>query len=213
VAKKCLVHFHKFDKSSFEVCRVAAVLADGCSETLVLGSKKMKKKKMFLEKEKMKKFNVVCCVLFLFSAISFGTPIAVGSGQNSAGVRIEWSDGYVAEFLVSFNGNTTGMGLLNTIAAETTLVVATISYGSDKFVDGFSFNGHSNIGYNYGENWWHYYTKSTVAANWISPNFGASDRIVSNDNWDGWSYGHEIPEPTTIAILSFGSVLLARKRK
>jgi hypothetical protein len=42
-----------------------------------------------LENEEMKKFGVICCVLFLFSAISFATPIAVGSGQDSAGVRIE----------------------------------------------------------------------------------------------------------------------------
>ncbi|MHB0945602.1 MAG: PEP-CTERM sorting domain-containing protein [Sedimentisphaerales bacterium] len=161
----------------------------------------------------MKKFSFVCCVLFLFSAISFATPIAVGSGQNTAGVRIEWSDGYVAEFLVSFDGGMTGMGLLNTITAETTLVVTKTSYGDDEFVDGFSFNSHSNIGYNFGENWWHYYNKDAGQTDWTASFVGASDRVVSNGNWDGWSYGHEIPEPTTIAILSLGSVLLVRKRK
>lgn len=161
----------------------------------------------------MKKFSFVCCVLFLFSAISFATPITVGSGQDSAGVRIEWSDGYVAEFLVSFTGSTTGMGLLNIIADETTMVVTTVSYGSDKFVDGFSFNGHSNIGYSLGENWWHYYNKNSDQTDWTASFVGASDRVVSSGNWDGWSYGHVIPEPATMALLTLGSILLAKKRK
>lgn len=159
----------------------------------------------------MKKFSVVCCVLFLFSAISFATPIAVGSGQNSAGVRIEWSDGYVADFLVSFDGDMTGMGLLDVIESQTTLDVTTDNFGFGLFVDGISFDSHSDIGYGGGENWWHYYNKDAGQTDWTASWVGASDRIVSGGDWDGWSYGHEIPEPATMAVLAIGVILLKRK--
>jgi hypothetical protein len=165
----------------------------------------------FLEKEEMKKFSVICCVLFLFLSISFATPIVVGSGQDSAGVRIEWSDGYVAEFLVSFDGDMTGMGLLDIIESQTTLEVITQDFGFGLFVDGISFDSHSNISFGGGENWWHNYTKDAGQIDWTASWVGASDRVVNSGDWDGWSYGHEIPEPATMAMLGLGSVLLRRK--
>jgi hypothetical protein len=41
-------HFHKLDESGFEVCRVAAVLADGCSETLYADKKKGRRKGFYV---------------------------------------------------------------------------------------------------------------------------------------------------------------------
>jgi hypothetical protein len=159
----------------------------------------------------MKNF-IVCCLCLCVVSAGYAAPISVGSGEDWAGVRIEWDDGYAAEFLVSFEGGMTGMGLLDIIASETALIITKQDYGFGEFVDGFSFEDHSNIGYGGDEDWWHYYTKDAGQLEWTASWVGASSRVVSSGDWDGWSYGHAIPEPATMAIFGLGFVLLCRKR-
>jgi hypothetical protein len=158
----------------------------------------------------MKNFIIYCVWLYVVSA-GFAAPISVGSGQDWAGVRIEWDDGYAAEFLVSFDDSMTGMGLLDAIASETALIITKQDYGWGEFVDGFSFEDHSNIGYGGDEDWWHYYTKDAGQIEWTASWVGASDRIVSSGDWDGWSYGHVIPEPATLILLAIGAYIARKK--
>jgi hypothetical protein len=46
---------------------------------------------------------------------------------------------------------------------------------------------------------------------WSSSWVGAGERIVNSGDWDGWSYGHNIPEPITAIIFGFGMIALRRK--
>ena len=158
----------------------------------------------------------VTAVLAVTSSLAIATPVEVGTGDNIADLYIEWSDGYIAEFIVSFEElSVTGIGLFDIVEAETTLTTIREDYGWGIFIDGIEFNGHSNVGYGGGEDWWHYWIKDAGESEWAAPVFGTADRIVYDDDADGWIYGRAgapIPEPCTIALLGLGGLLLRKRR-
>lgn len=160
---------------------------------------------------------IVVIVLVVTSSLAIAEQFTVGTGQNNAGVYVEWSDGYIAQFQVSFaSPSVTGIGLFDIIEASTGLTTVRQYYGSDVFIDGISFNGHSDIGYGGGADWWHYWTKDGGQANWMSPAFGASDRIAFDGYSDGWIYGRDsepVPEPVSIALFGLGGLILSRCRR
>jgi hypothetical protein len=155
-------------------------------------------------------------VLVITSSTAIAIPIEVGTGDNSAGLYIEWGDGYIAEFLVKFEETTvTGLGLFDITEAETSLTTVRSDFGWGVFVDGITYDGHSDTGFGGGEDWWHYWIKDAGEGSWTSPAFGAVDRIVEDGDWDGWVYGRAgapIPEPATIVLLALGGLLI-RGRK
>ncbi|MGE5609801.1 MAG: PEP-CTERM sorting domain-containing protein [Bacillota bacterium] len=145
------------------------------------------------------------------------TVIPVGSGNHQAAVVINFKDGAAYEFAVSFDGTTTGMELLDIIQSQTSLTTVKQDFGWGAFVDGFSFEGHSNAGFGGGDDWWQYWTKESSSADWNASFTGVSDRIVSDGAWDGWVYGRAtapvVPEPSSLVVLSVGaSLLLVRRR-
>ncbi len=136
---------------------------------------------------------------------------------------IEWSDGFVAEFEVSFGESgadtVTGADLMLTLDSE--LVDFTLEYSNwgseeepDLLVEGIGYLGHYNDGYGGGADWWHYWIKDAGEVEWTSPLYGMSSRIVGDGDMDGWVYGRDtpVPEPAMIALLAFGGVMLRRKR-
>lgn len=167
----------------------------------------------------MKSLVYLFAVLLVTSCVS-ASIIEVGTGANAVGVEIEWGDGFLQEFAVSFDtASITGWDVLNLLEAETALIVDPINYGAPEtpswFVDGLTFDLHSNAGWQGGEDWWHFWIKD-VGQDWVSPAYGISDRVLLPGDSDGWVYGHEfapgeIPEPATIVLLAFGG-FLARKR-
>ncbi|MGB8226194.1 MAG: PEP-CTERM sorting domain-containing protein [Sedimentisphaerales bacterium] len=171
----------------------------------------------------LKKLICVSIVLIMSSSI-IAMPIEVGTGVNTAGVYIEWSDGFIAEFDINFGQSAldtiTGADLLLTLDSELSdFTLAYTNWGSetapDLFVDGIEYQGHINSGYSGGENWWHYWIKDAGESEWISPMYGMSSRTVHNGDVDGWIYGRggaPIPEPTTTASLALGGLLLRRRR-
>jgi len=141
--------------------------------------------------------------------------ITVGSGSNEASLLVNFSDGAEYTFDVFFNGAMTGIGLFDAIEAGTTLTTARQTFGSDTYIDGISFQGHSDSGYAGGENWWHYWTKDIGQSNWSFAFTGPSSRTVEDGFWDGWVYGNEnapVPEPSAILILASGALLFVRRR-
>ena len=160
--------------------------------------------------------DLICLtiVLAITSSAAIATPIEVGTGENSAGLYIEWGDGYIAEYLVKFEEMTvTGLGLFDITEAETSLTTVRDDFGWGVFIDGITYDGHSDSGFGGGEDWWHYWIKDAGESSWTSSSFGAADRIVEDGDWDGWIYGRAgvpIPEPVTIALLALGGVILWR---
>jgi hypothetical protein len=169
----------------------------------------------------MKIKSLVCLAIVLFAASFAGASIIeVGTGSNTVGVEIEWKDGFLAEFEVSFDTpSITGWEVVDIIEAETTLVTARIDYGTPEdpyvFLDGLTFDGHSNIGWDGGEDWWHYWIED-AAGNWESPYFGLPERVLEPGDRDGWRYGSAlapgVPEPATMLLLAVGGMLVRKKR-
>lgn len=152
-------------------------------------------------------------VSFNYSTMA-GT-IEVGSGAHSANVYLEFEEGAVFDFLVHFNGTTTGLGLLDIIEQQTTLTTIRENFGFGTFVDGISYGGYSNSGYGGGDDWWHYWVKNGSNEAWLSPMYGVADRIIADGYSDGWIYGRggaPLPEPAAVALLACGLLMARRVR-
>ncbi len=136
--------------------------------------------------------------------------IAVGSGEHSADMVIEFGDGAIYTFEVAFDQTTTGLGLFDIVEAETSLTTVRQDFGFGIFVDGISYEGHSDIGYDGGENWWHYWVRDSAQADWVSSAVGVAERVVEDGCWDGWVYGRAgepVPEPATGLLVAFAGLI------
>lgn len=161
--------------------------------------------------------SLVCLVAVLLAAsFASATAIEVGTGANTVGVEIEWKDGFLQEFAVSFDTTSiTGWEAMNTIETETSLALFLEDFGWGDFIDGINYDGHTDIGFGGGDDWWHFWIKD-AGQDWVSPGYGISDRVLLPGDTDGWVYGHsfapgEVPEPATMALLAVGGFLI-RKR-
>jgi len=162
--------------------------------------------------------NLFCIIalLAIVNSVAVAIPLEVGAGENSAELYIEWDDGYVAEFIVGFEDVTvTGLGLFDIIEAQTTLTTVREDFGWGVFIDGITYDGHSNIGFGGGEDWWHYWIKDAGASEWTSPAFGVADRMLYDGDADGWIYGRAgtVPEPATLALFALGFFVLRKRRE
>lgn len=159
---------------------------------------------------------VAGCVLVVAGS-AIGSVIEVGSGGKTAGLVVNFKDGAAYEFRVHFDGEMTGMGLLDVVEAHSALVVQKQDFGWGVFVDGLAFEGHRNAGYGGGDDWWQYWTRGGVEQEWEASMIGASDRVVLSGQFDGWVYGRAtepvVPEPVGIVFFVATASLLMRRRQ
>ncbi len=154
-------------------------------------------------------------VILVAGSVASAAPVEVGTGVNSAYLYVEWSDGFAADFTVSFDtAPTTGLGLLDIIESETTLTTIRTVHSWGITIDGMAYEGHSDPGYVSGDDWWHYWVKDAGQQDWASSGVGAGDRNVYDDYSDGWIYGRAgaVPEPATMALLALGGLMLRKRR-
>ncbi|NLX14892.1 MAG: hypothetical protein GXY44_14755 [Phycisphaerales bacterium] len=159
-------------------------------------------------------------LVFGAASVSFSPPtmaemIEVGSGTNSANLYLEFKGVAVFDFLVYFDGTTTGLGLFDIIEAHTTLTTVRENFGFGVFIDGISYAGYDNNGWGGGDDWWHYWIKDGVNDIWQSPMYGVADRVIADGYSDGWIYGRAgtpIPEPAAVILLACGLLMGSRKR-
>ncbi len=155
--------------------------------------------------------------LLVTATASTGTPIPVGTGGNGAMVVINFGDGAIYEFEVSFaSQSVTGLALFDIIESETSLTTIRQDFGFGIFIDGISFLNHGDAGFGGGEDWWHYWVADGVGEDWVFPPYGIADRIACDGYSDGWVYGNAntpvVPEPATLGFMGIGISLLLRRR-
>lgn len=120
----------------------------------------------------------------------------VGSGSKESFFTLDFQDGTANDnyaFGYKYDGAKTGADFLAALSAGTPLQIDyvpgyTPTSGSylGVAVNGFTFNGHSEAGF---ENayYWSYWL-GTDGQNWTYSGVGASSRDLSNGSWDGWSW-------------------------
>jgi hypothetical protein len=138
-------------------------------------------------------------ILMTVGSSALADVISVGSGVNTAGVYIEWSDGYWTEFEVKFGQDktdtTTGLALLQELdsAGSIDFTLTTMDYGWGIAIEGIEYVdgalSHYNPGWVEDEEWWHYWIRNAGEVEWSSSLVGSDVRIVSDGDMDGWIYG------------------------
>lgn len=168
---------------------------------------------------------LVIAALAITDSSAIAIPVSVGSGANTAGVYIEWSDGFWTEFEVGFGlsgaDTITGLALLQELdsAGSIDFTLTTKDWGWGITIEGMEYTDagvtHYNPGWVVDEDWWHYWNKDVGATDWLFSSVGGDARMVGNGDMDGWIYGRAgspIPEPCTVALLGLGGLLVVRRR-
>lgn len=160
-------------------------------------------------------------VLPLLATPAAALPIeaSVGTGPDLATVVLEFQDGAGFVFEVFFDDaiSTSGIDIMETLESElASFALTIIDFGAFGLaIDGIAYDGHSDVGFEGGDLFWHYWTKEDELEGWTFSEIGASDRIVSGGAWEGWRFGAgaPVPEPGTAVLTGLGLVGLAWRRR
>lgn len=167
-------------------------------------------------------------IVFTLAAAMVVTPLAmgidatVGTGDDTSIVSIEFSDGNVFDFAVSYtdDGTVTGEDLLNIMVSESTFtyVGEFFDFGptdlDNLFVYGMSFGGSSEGTFGVFGTSPSVWNRDNGLEPWTFASTGPTDRFVFDGSQDGYSFSnYVIPEPTSIALLGLGGLALVARRK
>lgn len=111
----------------------------------------------------------------------------VGSGSKESFLVVDFQDGTVDHnyaFGYLYDGSKTGADLVAAVSSGTGLGVTYLYNGG--VVDGFSFNGHSEAGFD-NDAYWSYYLGND-GRNWSYSSTGIKGRTLTDGSWDGWSW-------------------------
>lgn len=174
----------------------------------------------------MRKFIITLALLGLYTLPAADAAITqLGFGTNTSHLVINFSNGSIAQFEVSYNDvllSGTGKSLMDYVESQTALETIQNEFdfgdGPVFFLDGISYKGNSNSGFGGGDNFWRYWSRDSATDSWISPMYGFSGRDLGDDSWDGWVYGSSappvlIPEPGTLLLCLLGIGYLVHRRK
>jgi len=131
----------------------------------------------------------------------------VGTGANEAALIVDFNDGKSTEAWAwgyRWDGSANGGDMILAIAAiDPKMSIVNGGAPSSVFVTEISYDGSVGLQSGISDffsgadlSWGYYNVSSTsdaVANNWTVPNFGASDRILSDGSWDAWSFGEYDP--------------------
>ncbi len=135
-------------------------------------------------------------------------PVAVGSGDHTAKLIVNFFQGPEFEFNVSFEdgGAFNGIDLLKTVRdADIGFDFHTQPFGSlGGFVDEIRFDTHVNEGEGLaGYDWWRYWWRESVTDDWTYSPEGATSRTIQDGYQDAWVFGR--PGRPIVPPPAFGS--------
>lgn len=179
---------------------------------------------------------VSLCLIGSLSAVGFGglsfdqvvVEYWAGQGSNQAMIVVDFDDSTSYAFGYRWDGVKTSYDALLAIdafSADFSMSSYWIESVGGWFIDDLNYLGASKRGSS-----WSFFT-ATDGLNWTSSWVGASDRVLSNGDWDGWASGEwvwvgpgdwdwaftgsvrtPIPEPATLGLLGLMSVFVFKKQ-
>jgi hypothetical protein len=141
------------------------------------------------------RYAAVAGVVALLAGTACGEYAYVGTGGSFAKVLVEFGDGAIYAFGVSFaDPSTSGIGLMDLIEAGTTLTTQREYYeGLGWIIEGISYHGHTSVDdwYHDPDAWWRYWVQDPPAGWEMPQDYGASGRIATDGCADAWVFGHD----------------------
>ena len=143
----------------------------------------------------------------------------VGVGESTSTTIVQFGNGNQYIFNISYDGSPTGRDSFDIIADEMPgyFIPEIKSYDFGDFLLGLSIGDDQDAGFGTPPDYfdyWHYWTKETMADDWESSMIGFSDRILSDGSMDGWVFDSgDAPVPAAPAFLGLLGAGLIRKRR
>lgn len=144
---------------------------------------------------------------------------SVGTGVNLSHIVVDFGP-QSYEFNVHYDGSITGEQALNLLETNSAFRFTTQAFaGFGDTVQSIDYGGYVQTGF--GNNFWGYYL-STDGQNWNFSDVGASSRMLTNGDWDGWVWSAQstppdlpiaAPEPTSLSLVAISGLLLLRRRR
>lgn len=166
--------------------------------------------------------------MYNFNGTQVNIEYWAGTGSNIAVVAVDFDGSTIYNFGYRWDGAAKGWDALNAIGAVANGLAVTAHYDGGvggMYVDNLAYN--NAIKYPAGNGW--AYCTSTDGQAWETSWDGVSDRVLTNNSWDGWAWGgwqqnaqgdwvcrvvgQPVPEPVTLALLGLGGIIVSISRK
>jgi hypothetical protein len=151
------------------------------------------------------RIHAAVAVLCVLAGAGLAQPVDLGAGEHLANLVVNFKDGANYWFSVPFNPGEAADSAWARADELSSLNVTLVSYGTGQFVDGVSYDGHSNSGWQGGEDWWHQWQRSGIEQPWAM-GMGVSSQTLTDGCWSGLVYGSTSPpadSPYAVAVIDY----------